>query len=146
MTTVQLTKYWEVTSYVFGGNATITIVSNKTQTHFTYKFLANKALRGVFHVYVLTGKKYKYVCSIENYGKKLVYPVTGAIPRVWARYKAFIWVWRHIINKVFPKGVYIWREDKCCVCGKKLTHPESIVRGIGPECIKTYSGVMPERS
>lgn len=23
---------------------------------------------------------------------------------------------------------------QCCVCGKRLTHPESVERGIGPEC------------
>lgn len=149
MTTVQFIKYWEVMSYVFGGRAIITIVSNKTQTHFTYKFVASKNGKnsagndvGNFVVYTLVGKKYLPFGKVVWYGKKFIY-IPGYVPKSWVRYKAFMWVWRHIINKVFPKGVYIWREDKCCVCGKRLTHPESIVKGIGPECIKTYSGIMP---
>jgi hypothetical protein len=28
----------------------------------------------------------------------------------------------------------IMHEGQCCRCGRKLTHPESIQHGIGPEC------------
>jgi hypothetical protein len=28
----------------------------------------------------------------------------------------------------------IMHEGKCCRCGRKLTHPESIETGLGPEC------------
>jgi hypothetical protein len=30
----------------------------------------------------------------------------------------------------------VWHEGSCARCGKKLTVPESIESGFGPECVK----------
>jgi len=32
------------------------------------------------------------------------------------------------------KGCTILREGRCIRCNRKLTHPDSILSGIGPEC------------
>lgn len=34
----------------------------------------------------------------------------------------------------FSEGYTLLRESRCCVCNRKLTVPESIEAGIGPEC------------
>ena len=34
-----------------------------------------------------------------------------------------------------PRSVMARCSRQCCVCGRKLTEPESISRGIGPECV-----------
>jgi hypothetical protein len=36
----------------------------------------------------------------------------------------------------YTHGYRLLVESRCCVCNKKLTHPESITSGIGPECAK----------
>lgn len=141
-TTVQITTYYDFRTYAFGGKSIITIVSNKTQRHYTYKFTAVKGEAGAFIVEVMIGHKYYAFGKILRFGKGFKY-IPKYVSKQDINYKAFMWTWRHIVNNVFPKKVYVWREDKCCVCGKRLTFPESIVKGIGPECIKTYKGIMP---
>lgn len=46
-----------------------------------------------------------------------------------------------VFNKIVAPGkisnvLEIWHEGKCCRCGRKLTVPESIESGIGPECAR----------
>lgn len=144
-TTVQITTYYDFRTYAFGGNSIITIVSNKTQRHYTYKFTAVKGESGAFIVEVLKGPKYRVFGKILRFGKGFQY-IPKYVSKQDVHYKAFMWTWCHIVNDVFPKKVYVWREDRCCVCRKRLTTPESIVRGIGPECIKQYNGTIPGRS
>lgn len=33
-----------------------------------------------------------------------------------------------------PTTLTFWHEGQCCICGRKLTVPESVEAGIGPEC------------
>ena len=35
------------------------------------------------------------------------------------------------------RGAALFHEGKCCRCGMGLTHPASIMLGIGPDCIKS---------
>lgn len=37
-------------------------------------------------------------------------------------------------NEPWPKHVDVWHEGRCGRCGRRLTVPESIKSGIGPEC------------
>lgn len=132
---VTITTPREFKHYVFGGNAIVTIVSNKTQTHFTYKLIRTGKSKDLV-VNALVGNKFrpfgKILCE-----KGFIYLHYAS--KTWIRHKAFLWVWRHIVNDVFPKAVFIWREDKCCVCGRRLTDPTSIKLGIGPECLKKHN-------
>ncbi len=45
---------------------------------------------------------------------------------------AFGWVWAH--RDELDGKVEVFHAGKCCRCGRKLTTPESIEAGIGPEC------------
>ena len=62
---------------------------------------------------------------------------TAGLPADDLKAKAFAWFWR-VLNGSgnFPAGFEFWHEGRCCRCGKRLTVPESIQGGIGPECIK----------
>jgi len=46
--------------------------------------------------------------------------------------KVFDWVWRH--QNHLPPQVEVWHIGRCGQCGRKLTDPESVERGIGPVC------------
>lgn len=62
--------------------------------------------------------------------------------------KAFTWFWTALVvatnRKADPAGrerctrllgqVEFWHEGRCGRCGRRLTVPESVERGIGPEC------------
>lgn len=50
--------------------------------------------------------------------------------------KGFAWFWRMLMaNKPFPAGFEFWHEGRCAKCAKRLTVPESIAFGYGPECL-----------
>jgi len=48
--------------------------------------------------------------------------------------KAMAWLWPFVEQAQTPKQAEIWHSDKCARCGRKLTVPESIGRGLGPIC------------
>jgi hypothetical protein len=43
---------------------------------------------------------------------------------------AFGWAWRHPDSDKLE----VWHEGRCGRCGRRLTVPESIESGLGPEC------------
>lgn len=55
--------------------------------------------------------------------------------------RAWLWLWCSlIVGKVFPEGVQFWHEGRCGRCGRTLTDPESISRGLGPICAGKGAG------
>jgi len=127
-------------TFALAGNATFTVTSLATGTRFTYKVdLADDAKR--YFVSVLTGPdnwtNYKYFGTINpntgefRFGNPERVKVSLDAPSA----RGFEWFWRHLNaeqNKL--AAVKVSHEGKCCRCGRKLTVPESIESGIGPEC------------
>ena len=121
-------------TFALAGNATFTVTSVKTGTRFTYKVRQPNPEAPHF-VKVLTGSdnenSYTFLGTIFSdgtfrHGKKS--PIGPDAPSS----KAFSYVWTHL-DELTGK-VEIHHEGKCCRCGRKLTVPESIESGIGPEC------------
>lgn len=51
--------------------------------------------------------------------------------------KVLRWALRAVtIGRTLPEGYAIQHEGRCCRCGRRLTDPDSITLGIGPECRK----------
>jgi hypothetical protein len=48
--------------------------------------------------------------------------------------RGFRYMWTHLYADNMPPNMVIRHEGKCGRCGRTLTVPESIDRGIGPEC------------
>jgi hypothetical protein len=96
----------------------------------------------VWFVGVLTGSdnenSYTYLGTIrpgQGYraGRKSV--IDPAAPSA----KAFMWFWAHITapgHWAALSQVAFYHEGHCGKCGRTLTVPESLDRGIGPECWK----------
>ena len=138
-------------SFVLAGNATFTVTSRKTGTRFTYKVKASDD--GKLHfVSVLTGPdnwtNYSYMGVIAP-AQPEGNPSLGAAPVLQFRFarpekarvsasapsaQGFAWLWRNLDNPALTEKVEVHHEGKCCRCGRKLTVPESIESGIGPEC------------
>lgn len=49
-------------------------------------------------------------------------------------------VWEGNTEAMEAAGFVLHHEGKCGRCGRSLTTPESVERGIGPECIKILGG------
>jgi len=123
-------------TFALAGNATFTAVSAKTGVRFTFK-VRQPDDNSPHFVSLLSGpdneSSYTFMGTIFNgndfrMGKKS--RITPDAPSA----KAFNYVWNHRNDNDLPEKVQIFHENKCCRCGRKLTTPESVSLGIGPEC------------
>ena len=130
--------------FVLAGNATFTIVSCKTGRRFTYRVQQCHDKASLYYVSVMTSPdndaNYSYLGTViktdvprlSTYRHGVKSKIAESAPSA----GAFYWWWKH-------KGhaqIQVWHEGRCGRCNRKLTVPESIANGIGPECMK-YLGV-----
>lgn len=126
---------------MLAGHATVTLVSKRTGTRFTYEIGSPKNSESndfqPRFVKVLTGPEntgdYTFVATIFDrfdlrHSKKS--SVGPSAPSV----VAFRWAWTSLMRGIMPDTLEIWHEGRCGRCGRKLTVPESIASGLGPEC------------
>jgi hypothetical protein len=123
--------------FLTAGNATVTLVSKVTEARFTYRVRTSEDGRMRF-VQLLTGNNnegdFKYLGHIKI-GQEIYYhgrksKIAFTAPSA----KAFDWAWRALAQNKIPAQLEIWHEGRCGRCGRKLTVPESIATGFGPEC------------
>ena len=121
--------------YIFAGNATITLRSKKTDTHFTYKI--RKSDKGdVFFVQLLTGPdNYSYLaCIFADRPYHLHYSAKSCAGVDAPSFRAMSYALKHLNADAIPEALEIRHEGSCGRCGRPLTVPSSIDRGIGPDC------------
>ena len=136
----QLEKEY-VKEFAFAGNATITLQSGNTGKHFTYKLKRSKDQPNLYFIHLLHGpdneEDYKYIgCYYKdnNYfhpAKQFQMTPRQMFPPA---LRAIDYFFMKIDN--LPDNLYVFHEGRCGRCGRKLTTPESIQRGLGPECYK----------
>jgi len=136
----QLTTAEAALAYILAGNAYFTVRSKKTGTRFTFRVAipkwARKEDKDVFYVSLLSGPdnehNYSYMGLIRDgrfsLAKKSLITVDAP------SYKAFEFTMMALGRKHLPTTLEIWHEGRCGRCGRKLTVPSSVERGIGPEC------------
>lgn len=125
--------------YLLSGDATATFVSRRTGERFTYR-----VVKGVdrpssvapHFVSVLTGPEntsnYTYLGTIFAdgfYRHGLKSRIAPDAPSA----VAFAWAWRHLDGDK-SEELQVYHLGKCGRCGRALTTPESIERGLGPVC------------
>ncbi len=130
--------------FIFAGKSIVTFLNTKTNNRFTFKVKVAKD-SNLFFVSVLTSPDvYTYIgtCVEGNFkwGKKSVISKDAQSVKVF----------EYVINKLksddysitlnnLPNFIEVWHEGFCGKCGKRLTVPQSIETGLGPECIKKLS-------
>jgi hypothetical protein len=138
-----------IARFVLGGNATFTLKNTVTGNRFTYKVTQirkdGRAASPHF-VKLMTGpdneSSFEYVGLIKNEANYFHGGAKAKVPADARAHKTFEWFWNTLQGRNargplsnFP-GFEFWHEGRCCRCGRKLTVPESIANGIGPECAK----------
>lgn len=129
----------DMLAFALAGNATLTLVSEKTGTRYTFRIRKPKAAEAncPYFVSVMYGPdnetQYTYLgCIFPNqsyrHGRK------SSLPEGDVRERAFLWFWNALFRNTVPAQMEVWHEGRCCRCNRKLTVPESIAAGIGPEC------------
>ncbi len=89
--------------------------------------------------------------GVSGHGCYLILNLTSdglIIPRRWKKdidktKEAFELV-KDFLDKLAtqPKKVIARNKNRCAICGRKFTDPESMARGIGPECVKMFEYFM----
>jgi len=135
----QLTDPAAIREFVLAGNARITLASRKTGARFTYRVRRPKDGDGpVSHfVDVLSGPEneadYAYLGHYRDgrfsHGRKSKVGADAPSARAWRWFDTVV-----ILHRRVPQELEVWHEGRCGRCGRVLTVPESIARGIGPEC------------
>lgn len=131
-----------VKSFLLAGNSTVTLVSKATGDRYTYKVEAAKEKGAVSHfVKLLTDpdneRGYTYLGHIYRRDGNYWHGQKSKIGYTALSAEAFKYFYRHVIEAGrSPSEVKleVWHEGRCGKCNRKLTVPESIERGIGPEC------------
>jgi hypothetical protein len=129
----------EARAFALAGNATFTLVSTKSGTRFTYRIRKSEDGKLAF-VHVMTGPDNENAFQYLGYIRDGRYQHGALKARVTAdapSAKAFSWF--HVLlsgDRPFPDTLEFWHEGRCGRCRRKLTVPESIASGIGPECAK----------
>lgn len=127
--------------FMMGGNAYLTLRSLKTSTRYTFRVKKARD-RNVYFVSTLYGSsnvsEYAYVGIIAEGTFKLTEKsrFNTSSPQA----QAFAWAWAFLnSHHRVPTTLELWHEGRCGCCGRKLTVPESIAAGFGPECIQKSS-------
>ena len=125
---------------LFAGRCTFTVSNNKNQ-HYTFRIdKIGKYSRYI--VKLLTGpdntRDYTYLGMMFS-EDKIPLKITKAskFNKESIPYKVFVFAQKVLSGyKTLPKDYSILNSGHCFRCGRKLTTPESIKSGYGPECIK----------
>lgn len=134
--------------YIMAGNAYFTLRSKATGTRYTYRvslatckkcgksFTCECGIPLPHFVNLLTGPEntsdYTYLGVIRQ-GK---FWLTGAskMQKTSKPVRAIEWTLGILRTGDLPDNLEIWHDGNCGRCGRTLTVPESVERGIGPEC------------
>jgi len=145
-----------VQEYVLGGRSTFTVVSTKTQARYTYRVRV-APLRRRWDGESLEAYQARKLAHLA--GPRLVEAMIGSDntsdyveignitpdgtfkPRNWVseraegRKQGFVWFWKAVTETTEKlQQAEIWHDGHCSCCGRKLTVPESLSIGLGPDC------------
>jgi len=123
-----------------GGNALFTVGNNKGE-HYTFKIRQPKGDNKPFFVSILTGPQnesdYTYLGLYNPKTKYVALTTKSKYNQESTPVRVIRWAIKMVdSNKDIPEGYTIQHEGRCCRCGRTLTTPESIQKGIGPGCQK----------
>jgi len=140
-------------AFILAGNSTFTVVNEKSE-RLTYKVTAPSLKNGttkrdyaanVRFVSVMTGpdneKSYTFIGTIFINDKVFRYSPKSKLNRDALSVEAFDFIFYQIAHEGLEERLTFHHEGKCARCGRKLTVPESIKSGFGPECESIVGGV-----
>jgi len=145
----------EIRKYIVGGNSTFTVVFGDPIGRRTFKvksktldreknWTTNNQDRSQFWVSLKTGpgdswndfQNIGFLTEDKLNGGYRFHPKLNNDKKMHFGAALFDSVWTPLeYGARFNSSYEFWHEGSCCICGRKLTVPESIANGIGPECM-----------
>jgi len=112
-------------NFILAGSSQFVLENDKTGNHFSY--LVKKQKTGVWYIYSSTD----YLGALRaNMTAKIEVSMRTSLKSV-----AIFWYLKQLIDKIpIPPQVHLYHLGRCGKCGRPLTDPASMERGIGPYC------------
>ena len=133
---MKLTDIEDIRNYLRGGSAEFTLQSIKTGSHHTYRLRQIPNGTGFFVTRLVGADNehdYRYLGIMSDAIDRLI--ATKATGYIGPSFNALDWFLRCLAaNCEKLSQVEFLHSGKCSKCGRKLTSPESIKRGMGPGC------------
>jgi hypothetical protein len=128
-----------ISNFIFAGKATFTVRSATSGKHWTFR-IKRKKDSDIYFVSLLTGSNndedYSYLGYLKSYAGDISYNTSPKSCR--KREDAAHSVIQFLLNSLEAATLHpkfeLYHEGKCARCGRTLTDPNSIERGLGPEC------------
>lgn len=146
MTQGRMTDPRAVLAFMTAGKATITLQNAESGNRFTYrvKFAPKRDEKDAdtWFVQLLNGpdntKNFIYIGILRKDEKgvlQYIWTSKARVGRETPSVRAFAWSLSQFVVDAIPASLEVYHAGKCGRCGRKLTVPESITSGFGPECI-----------
>jgi hypothetical protein len=129
-------------AYALAGNATFTVLNPDTGNRYTFKVKRKDVgteaePKELFFVGLLSGPDndadYSFLGTIFD-AEKFVHGRKSRVGTDAPSARAFTWLWSRLAADTDFAPAEFWHEGRCGRCGRKLTVPASIERGLGPVC------------
>ena len=123
--------------FIMAGKSIVTIRNERNGGRFTYKVSKHKK-QDLWFVGVLAGSdnmnSYRYLgCIFAEDGFRLTR--NSKFGKDCSSFKVFDYLYNKVMNdEQLPDHIGIYHCGHCAACGRRLTVPESILIGYGPEC------------
>ena len=129
----------DIIPFITAGNSTFTIYSSKVNKRYTYKIKVDKKNENRFFVKVLFGPDnitdYRFLGWFYNDDFILLLSIKCCVDERDFRFTMLKYFLQFLSNKdKLPDTCSFYPSGRCGRCGRLLTTPESIERGLGPEC------------
>lgn len=134
----------DVAFFIRAGDAIFTIKHTVSGHHLTYRMQVCDENPELYFIKVLTGpdntSSYTYLGTVreDKYisGLKYNHGAKSSIGKD-AKTATIAYSFFECLNKkALPSTWEVWHTNRCCRCARLLTTPESVERGLGPECAK----------
>lgn len=145
----ELEKNGSLLPYILAGRADVTLENERTGGRFTFRVSAPRKRTdagglvmdfeaAVRFVKVLTGPDnstdYEFIGTVFD-GERYVSSPKSRISADAPSSRAWRWFFERVsAGRDLPEELRVYHEGRCCRCGRKLTVPESVRTGFGPEC------------
>jgi hypothetical protein len=124
--------------FVKAGDAVFTIENENTGNRVTFR-VQKHAEKDLWFVKVLCGPDNENDCAYLGciFGHEFRRTAKSRIGEDALSFQVFRWLCAYLESShELPACVHVYHQGQCGRCGRRLTVPQSIAQGFGPECIQ----------
>lgn len=135
MSEYRMTDPTLIKSFLYSGRAVFTIRSETSGDHWTFKVTRKKEGEPYFISLLCGGDSFLYLGFMRDTGRYLT-SSKACRPRSHVAHSVVEFLLKELQRDAIHPKFSFFHEGKCGRCGKPLTDPASIERGLGPTCFK----------